>query len=238
MSLNGKCKSVQSQTTTHISLFLRWLWKDLSQVKRQTFDLEYFSLLSSYAVIEDLRKQCVDGITVVAYFYFDIYEISKITYNQLLTGLLSQLSTEFTDKCSPILQKLYARFDNGKEPPFIQDILATLKDMLQLFKNVYIVIDGMDEVPDFGEVVGLLRTISQWDWDGIHVFLTCNKDITEYPELKPLITHQYSVKEEETTKAMLLYTQHRYETEPPLGKWKEKGLPFLQQYLPKRYEGS
>ena len=189
-------------------------------------------------MIENLRKQCDDGITAVAYFYFDIYEISKVTYKQLLTGLLAQLSTDFAEKCSPILEKLYATFDNGREPPFIQDILTTLKDMLELFKNVYIVIDGMDEVPDFGEVVGFLRTISQWGWDGLHVFLTCNQDVKEHPELRPLITHQYTIKRDDTTKDILDYTKHRYETEAPLGKWKEKGLPFLHQYLPKHYEGS
>ena len=63
---------------------------------------------------EDLKKECADGTTVlVAYFYFDFYEISKVRYMQLLTGLLAQPSTEYTDKCPPVLQRLYATYDSG-----------------------------------------------------------------------------------------------------------------------------
>jgi hypothetical protein len=39
MLLSGPCKLIQSHTTTRVSPFLRWLWKDLSRVRRKYLDL-------------------------------------------------------------------------------------------------------------------------------------------------------------------------------------------------------
>ncbi|KAK2467661.1 hypothetical protein APHAL10511_000516 [Amanita phalloides] len=191
----------------------------------------------SYSVIEDLRQEYKDSNTAITYFYFDVYDINKTKYINLLTGLLAQLSTDYGQKCSPLVQRLYEKFDNGKEPPFVQDILSTLKDILHQFERVYVVIDGMDENPAFDEVVGLLRTISQWGWPGLHVFLTCEKTRDEYPGLKPLITHQHTITKENTDVDIKIYLHYKYHNVKPLGKWKEKGLPFLTDWMMPRYDG-
>ncbi|KAF8621264.1 hypothetical protein AX15_007924 [Amanita polypyramis BW_CC] len=190
-----------------------------------------------YSVIENVLKECSDGSTVVAYFYFDIYEASKTTYHNLITGLLAQLTNHFEAKCATLLRKLYRNFDSGAEPPFTEDVLLTLKNMLHLFKTVYLVIDGAEESDEYGEVVGFLRTVKQWNWDGLHILLTAEKDPSDYPGLVPLITHHYPITKEETNEDILLHIEHKYK-EPGLSKWKERGLEFLRDWLPRHADGN
>ena len=164
-------------------------------------------------------------------------EYGKTTYRSLVAGLVAQLSVDFESTCAPLLKELYELCDYGKQPPFDGNIVELLKKMLMNFQNVYVVIDGIEECEEFGEFMGLLKTMKQWNLKGLHVFLTGNLAPTNYPDLEPLLTHKYGITLEDTNGDILLYIDNRVGKEQALGKWKDKGRLVMREMLVEKANG-
>jgi hypothetical protein len=90
------------------------------------------------------------GLATMAYYYFDFRDLKKQDCYGLLSSLISQLSAE-SDSCYNILSQLYSDKSRGIRKPDIDALKDCMTDMLCLPGQgpIYIVIDALDECPNF-----------------------------------------------------------------------------------------
>jgi hypothetical protein len=72
--------------------------------------------LVSSTIIEDTKALCEAGEVSMAYFYFDFRNANKRSLRDLVSSLLTQLSSCSNLHCD-ILSKLYSVYKNEKEQP-------------------------------------------------------------------------------------------------------------------------
>ena len=73
-------------------------------------------LLTSSAIIEDIRKMRKHGSALVAHYYFDFNDATKRDISGLLASLLSQLSSS-SDHFREMLYELYKMSSDRFERP-------------------------------------------------------------------------------------------------------------------------
>jgi hypothetical protein len=102
------------------------------------------------AVIQDIERLHEAGLATMAYYYFDFRDVKKQESYGLLSSLTSQLSSE-SDSCYHILSQLYSDHSHGARKPSIGALKKCMTEMLGLPGQgpIYIIIDGVDECPNF-----------------------------------------------------------------------------------------
>ena len=106
-------------------------------------------LLSSSAIIEEIKHIRKSISALVAYYYFDFKDAAKRDVRGLLTSLLLQLVDD-SDPCWVLLSQLHKTCRNGSEQPSEAALTQCLNSMLDLPGQLptYIIIDALDECPN------------------------------------------------------------------------------------------
>ncbi|KAF5332806.1 hypothetical protein D9611_005253 [Ephemerocybe angulata] len=104
----------------------------------------------------------------VAILYAFLRYSEKHTLPQIIAGLLSQLVSSHAVALTHILPT-YQRAKKHRDELSCSEAVRALKDIVSLFSDTYIVIDGLDEVDDTTKD-GLLRVLTSLQ---AHVLLTC-----------------------------------------------------------------
>jgi hypothetical protein len=120
------------------------IWYDNLSIVR----VRELMLLTSSAIIEDIRTLQKSGLASVAFFYCDFRDDQKKDRRGLLSSLLVQLG-EQSDAYSAILSKFYEAHRRGSQHASDSELTACLKDTLRLpgQATVYIIVDALDECP-------------------------------------------------------------------------------------------
>jgi hypothetical protein len=107
-------------------------------------------LLSSSAIIEEIKHIRKSGSALVAYYYFDFKDAAKQDVRGLLTSLLLQLVND-SDPCWDLLSQLHKACRDGLEQPSEAELAQCLNSMLDLPGQIpaYIIIDALDECPNY-----------------------------------------------------------------------------------------
>ncbi len=107
----------------------------------------------SSAIIKHIKSLLDAKTGSIAYFYFDFRDINKRYRRDLLPSLLIQFSVH-SIPCCEILSRVYSAHGKGTQQPSDEALTKSLKDMLAVLSQhpVYIVIDALDECPDFSGV--------------------------------------------------------------------------------------
>src|SRR5882762_3673126 len=106
-------------------------------------------LLSSSAIIEEIKHIRKSRSALVAYYYFDFKDAAKRDVRGLLTSLLLQLVDD-SDPCWDLLSQLHKTCRDGSEQPSETELAQCLKSMLDLPGQMptYVIIDALDECPN------------------------------------------------------------------------------------------
>ena len=106
-------------------------------------------MLSSSAIIEEIKHIRKSRSVLVAYYYFDFKDAAKRDVRGLLTSLLLQLVDD-SDPCWHLLSELHKTCRDGSEQPSEAALALCLNSMLDLPDQIptYIIIDALDECPD------------------------------------------------------------------------------------------
>jgi hypothetical protein len=106
-------------------------------------------LLSSSAIIEEIKHIRKSRSALDAYYYFDFKDAAKRDVRGLLTSLLLQL-VDNSDPCWDLLSQLHKTCSDGSEQPSEAALVQCLSNMLDLPSQIptYIIIDALDECPN------------------------------------------------------------------------------------------
>ncbi|KAF8623793.1 hypothetical protein AX17_007296 [Amanita inopinata Kibby_2008] len=187
-------------------------------------------------IFDNLLPNTRNDAIGVAQFYFDVYDADMQDFKNLVPALISHFALVFDEKCTPLLKNLYEKNGNGGQPAFYDDVLATLKDMLLLFKETYIIIDAVENCLQPEQLMEFLKTLKDWNMGGLHVLLASDFESSTYPVIQPLLTQQYDIKIADTNQDILLYLDHKTE-EPGLKKWRERGREIMKEFLVGKADG-
>ena len=106
-------------------------------------------MLSSSAIIKNVKHMQELGSALIAYYYFDFKDVAKRDLRGLLASTLLQLVDD-SDSCWHILHRLYKACRDGSEQPSEGDLTQCLGSMIDLREQIpiYLIFDALDECPN------------------------------------------------------------------------------------------
>lgn len=164
------------------------------------------------------------------YFYFDFQDNKKQRCENLVRSLVFQLSKR-SAAAAEVLGVLISQSDDGAKQPSMDTIVTTLKEMLGDFRQVFIILDALEECHQRGELLELLETICDWQLEKIHMLATSRRetDIVECLEL--LATSQICLEGEHVDADIRTYISEELRTERNLRKWSADIKVEIQEAL-------
>ena len=182
----------------------------------------------------------------MAYFYFDFRDPKKQGLRDLVTSLLTQLSTPSGPRRN-ILSDLFSA--QGKEQ--LSDIILTkcLKNMLILpdQRPTYLIIDALDESPNTSgipspreRVLHLLKELVDLHLPNLHICVTSRPEIDIRDALEPLTSLRVSLHDQTGQKRdiedyvkSVVYSN----SEPIMRRWRTEDKELVIQVLSERADG-
>ena len=170
-------------------------------------------------IIEHIKNYChFDPTLRLAYFYFDFKDEKTKHYKKLICSLILQLSARESDN-TKALERLYARNNEGEQQPNVDQLVTTLRDLLEDSLETFIILDALDECVDRQELLKLVQEFINWKIGSLHVLVTSRKERDIETALDPLCTGQISVHDAEDNHDIELYIDERLKSDPKLKMW-------------------
>jgi hypothetical protein len=198
------------------------------------------------AIIQGIERMRVAGLATMAYYYFDFRDVKKQDCYGLLSSLISQLSAK-SDSCYNILSRLYSDNSRGIEKPDIDALKDCMTDMLRLPGQgpIYIVVDGLDECPNFperpsarDEVLELIEELVELKLPNLHLCAASRPEIDIRTILEPLTTLKISLHDESGQKEDIIkYIESVVRSDRSMRKWKEEDRQLVVDTLSLKSDG-
>ena len=188
----------------------------------------------------------IAGFATLAYYYFDFRDVKKQDCYGLLSSLISQLSSK-SDSCFNILSKLYLEISRGVQKPDHDALKMCLTDMLSLPGQapIYIIIDALDECPDFPgrpsareEVLDLIEELADLELPNVHLCVASRPEIDIRMVLDPLTTLKLSLHDEIGQKEdIIAYINSVVRSDRRMRRWKEEDKNIVIDTLSEKADG-
>lgn len=199
--------------------FTKWLEESGSFLWLNGFAGCGKSVLSSTAIKYTLRRRQSNPRIGIAFFYFSFQDDAKQDVSGLLRAVLLQLANQSKDTETSLVH-LYNSHKNG-EPP-IPILKESVRQALQRFQDVYLILDALDESPrpDARErVLNMLTDIRGWSLNGLHILVTSRDEPDIRDSLDPSATEDISMKNEGVDRDIENFIQGYLETTRAMQKW-------------------
>ncbi|KAL8989283.1 MAG: hypothetical protein Q9169_008392, partial [Polycauliona sp. 2 TL-2023] len=157
--------------------FLHWLTEPNSILWLNGFAGSGKSVLCSTAIQAALRQRGSDRGIGIAFFYFTFNDDSKQDVSSMLRSLLLQLSNQLEDGHADL--KRLQESHKTSIPP-VPTLLAYFQRIMQRFRQVYILLDALDESPRTGlrvHVLDALETLQSYGMQQLHLFVTSRDEL-------------------------------------------------------------
>jgi Cdc6-like AAA superfamily ATPase len=114
------------------------------------------------SVIEDLQRSQGQSLPhTLLYFYFDFTDSRKQSFENTLRSLVWQVYHQ-NEAARKHLDSLYSSAcQNGKAQPNFDSLQKAFAEMIHNLKEVWIVLDALDECAPRGELLAWLRSVNQ-----------------------------------------------------------------------------
>jgi hypothetical protein len=186
------------------------------------------------------------GLATMAYYYFDFGDAKKQDCYGLLSSLILQLSSE-SDSCYNILFRLYSENGRGVRKPDIDALKDCMTEMLRLpgQSPIYIVVDALDECPNFpgrpsarDEVLELIEDIVDLKLPNVHLCAASRPEMDIRTVLEPLTTLKISLHEEGGQKEDIIkYIESVVHSDRRMRKWREEDQNLVVDTLSDKSDG-
>lgn len=180
------------------------------------------TVLSSAIINQVYQTSRFDGVAI-AYFYFDFGDAEKQRSDKMICSLIKQLHL-LSRKKSLRLEALFSSCNEGEKEPKLDDLMQVLKDLMQEFPSIYIILDALDECSDQQVLLQNIEEIHTWRVPELHLLLTSRK----LPEIKTALmkmTNSRSrvpIPSEAVNIDIELYVRQRLQNDPRLERWRNR----------------
>lgn len=178
------------------------------------------SVLCSTAIQQTFRKtEHAHGVGI-GFFYFSFNDESKQNDQGMLRALLLQLSAQLPDG-DIYLEELYKV--SQRETPTAGVLLDSLRSVISRFREVFILLDALDESPRDYEREDVLRgieTIRKWGLPSLHLLVTSRNDLDIRESLNPSPDQVLWMKNPEIDRDIARFVSNQLNDDPKLQRWK------------------
>ena len=202
------------------STFATWLTKDSSFLWVNGFAGSGKSVLCSTAIQYSARQKRTDPGIGLAFFYFTFNDDSKRDESAMVRDLLLQLSGQRSDSQTD-LARLHDSYSMGLPPTAV--LMAYLRQLIQKFDQVYILVDALDESPRYDQrdqVLDTIQTMREWHLPGLHLLVTSRDEPDIRESLSPTKNEEVVMKNDEINQDIADFISGQLETNPKLRKWR------------------
>ena len=105
----------------------------------------------------------------------------------VLRSIIRQLYTQCAHT-PDALEKLFSENANGRRSPSLEQLISTLKSMIQSFDHAYIVFDALDECHDRRDFLKFLKELHGWGLGPLHLLATSRQEDDITRVLNPLVS--------------------------------------------------
>lgn len=134
------------------------------------------SVLCSTAIQYAFRHRRSDPKIGVAFFFFTFNDEGKQSASAMLRALILQLSSQ--QDSHGALSHLHSSYRHASPPD--EALLGCLHQLVRVFRNVYILVDALDESPRSKHREMLLQVLEDmraWEEPGLHLLITSRTEI-------------------------------------------------------------
>jgi len=198
------------------------------------------------AVIQEIEHMHAAGLATMAYYYFDFRVIEKQDCYGLLSSLVSQLSAD-SDACYNILSKLYSDHIRGTRKPNVDALKECITEMLSLLGQgpIYIVIDALDECPNFPgrpsareEVLEFIEELVSLKLPDVHLCVASRPEMDIRMFLEVLTSFQISLHDEIGQREDIIkYINSVVRSDRNMRRWKEEDKQLVVDTLSNKVDG-
>ena len=198
------------------------------------------------AIIQDIKGMLAAGLATMAYYYFDFRDVKKQDCYGLLSSLVLQLSAE-SDSCFDTLSHLYSDHGRGIEKPDIDALKKCITDMLSLPKQgpVYIILDAVDECPNFpgrpsarGEILEFIGELVDLRHPHVHLCVASRPEMDIRTVLESLTSLKISLHDESGQKEDIIsYIKSVVRSDWNMRRWTEEDKQLVIDTLSDKADG-
>lgn len=185
------------------------------------------TILSSTIVEDLIGSSELDMGLAMAYFYFKGDDKDKRTSSRMLRSLLKQLF-DCGKRTSDVLPEIYG---NGHQQPSSGQLLSSLENISREFREVFMVLDALDECEELGTLFDALEEIGRWTDSNIHLVFTSRetKDIKEFVDGLDMNKSMIRLSAAVVKQDIRMYIRDRLHTDRNLKRWRSH--PKIQQEI-------
>ncbi|KAF4948807.1 hypothetical protein FGADI_9364 [Fusarium gaditjirri] len=117
-------------------------------------------------VIESLQESALEpGSDAVVYHYCRFTNPASLSPSNLVGSLIGQLLKQSSNPSAllEVVNNVYEKHRKRSAHPSLQDLQALFTDLSNYFERVFLVVDGLDEMSGYWEVLDFLETLPEAD---------------------------------------------------------------------------
>ena len=184
----------------------------------------------------------------MAYFYFDFRDVNKQHWHDIVTSLLTQLSSR-SIPCCDILSRLYVDHDGGIHQPDDDSLTRCLVEMLTFpdQRPIYLIVDALDECSNISgiptprkRVLQLVKELIERRIPNLHICVTSRPEVDIRDVLEPLTSRRVSLHDQSGKKEdiedyirSIVYS----DSELIMRRWKKEDKELVIGMLSERADG-
>ncbi|KAI0112386.1 hypothetical protein GGR51DRAFT_546978 [Nemania sp. FL0031] len=107
----------------------------------------------------------------VVFFYFDFSQGQKRNHERMIRSLIRQLSQQLQYTSEP-LESLFSTCTNGNRQPSIEALQNCLRQMIEEFNQVFLILDALDECEEREDLIDSINEITGWGLQTLHILTT------------------------------------------------------------------
>jgi hypothetical protein len=194
------------------------------------------SVLSSTIIQHTLRHRRSNPRIGITFFYFTFNDESKQDTSAMLRTLILQLVSQLQDQDAALL-RLHQDHHGGTPPD--SALLICFSKLVDMFDQVYVVLDAVDESPRHKHREALLETLEamrRWPSPGLHLLVTSRDEQDIQEHLDPLDDEVVSMKNTLVDADIASFVSAHLKDNRRLRKWEKYGGQ-IEQALVKGAKG-
>jgi hypothetical protein len=177
---------------------------------------------------------------VVAFFYFDFTDPSKISYESMIRSLVTQLF-QHCAQVRGILLDLYSSCQDGRIRPSTTALVSALLEMISRIPECYILLDALDECEEREKVMDFLRKLEPLTSTNLNALVTSRREMDIERSLSSFLPQSRctNLSADYVDEDIRRYVQHRWTTDSNLKRWEKKAdvRAEIEEALFKRANG-
>ncbi|KAL8822478.1 MAG: hypothetical protein Q9191_006789, partial [Dirinaria sp. TL-2023a] len=187
----------------------------------------------SSTIVEETAKFCSHrDFHYLAYYYFSFKDAARQKTSSMLRSLVLQILRQHSVVPDAVLG-IYEGHEH--EQPSREGLLKALEAMISKCKQVYIILDALDECPssnnERAKLVSMLKFFKHFDMTNLHMLVTSRKEL-DLVDLEKLVTSwPISIQNSDVDNDILLHVRTQLCNDPKLCNWPQEVKDQVEQKL-------